>query len=221
MLLALGGRRPARGQFGRDEVPQVVARTGVAPARVSEPGDEPGHLTCWISHQAPHSAHGAIAAMLGMEPADLRVVCPWVGGGFGPKAAIYPEYLVTAAACRALGAPVKWAETRSEDMVSLVHGRDYVMTAKLGVTKDGKFTGLEGDVTANAGQRFAVEVHLTVVGPRATSTEVEVIPLTGLGETLPEALPVIVKEEPPEVISVSPTSLSDLLDAQQPSEPDA
>ena len=89
--------------------------------------------------------------MLGMEPGDLRVVCPWVGGGFGPKAAVYPEYLVAAAACRALGEPVKWAETRSEDMVSLVHGRDYVMTAKLGVTKDGKFTGLEGDVTANAG----------------------------------------------------------------------
>ena len=79
------------------------------------------------------------------------MVCPWVGGGFGPKAAVYPEYLVAAAACRALGEPVKWAETRSEDMVSLVQGRDYVMTAKLGVTKDGKFTGLEGDVTANAG----------------------------------------------------------------------
>ena len=83
--------------------------------------------------------------------------------GFGPKAAVYPEYLVAAAACRALGAPVKWAETRSEDMVSLVQGRDYVMTAKLGVTKDGKFTGLEGDVTANAGSYPAIGAILPML----------------------------------------------------------
>jgi carbon-monoxide dehydrogenase large subunit len=86
-----------------------------------------------------------------------------VGGGFGPKAAMYVEYLVAAAACRALGVPVKWSETRSEDMVSLVHGRDYMMTAKLGITKDGKFTGLEGDVTANAGAYPAIGAILPML----------------------------------------------------------
>jgi aerobic carbon-monoxide dehydrogenase large subunit len=143
---------------GADEIAEVTMvsqRLAGAPMESNgilvEAGDRPGTLTCWISHQAPHTAHGAISAMLGMDPGDVRVVCPWVGGGFGPKAAVYPEYLVAAAAARALGAPVKWAETRSEDMVSLVQGRDFVMTARLGVTKDGKFTGLEGDVTANAG----------------------------------------------------------------------
>jgi carbon-monoxide dehydrogenase large subunit len=155
---------------GADEIAEVTMisqRLAGAPMEsngiLAEPGDQPGHLTCWISHQAPHSAHGAIAAMLGMEPADLRVICPWVGGGFGPKASVYPEYLVAAASCRALNAPVKWAETRSEDMVSLVHGRDYVMTAKLGVTKDGKFTGLEGDVTANAGSYPAIGAILPML----------------------------------------------------------
>ena len=59
--------------------------------------------------------------------------------------------------------PVKWAETRSEDMVSLVHGRDYVMTAKLGVTNDGKITGLEGDVTANAGSYPAIGAILPML----------------------------------------------------------
>ncbi len=149
------------------EVTMVSQRLAGAPMEnngiLVEPGDKPGTMTCWISHQTPHAAHGAISAMLGMEPADLRVICPWVGGGFGPKAAVYPEYLVVAAACRALGAPVKWAETRSEDMVSLVHGRDYVMTAKLGVTKDGKFTGLEGDVTANAGSYPAIGAILPML----------------------------------------------------------
>ena len=155
---------------GADEIAEVTMvsqRLAGAPMEnngiLAEPGDSPGTMTCWISHQAPHSAHGAIAAMLGMEPADLRVICPWVGGGFGPKAAVYVEYLIAAAACRALGAPVKWTETRSEDMVALVHGRDYVMTAKLGVTKDGKFTGLEGDVTANAGSYPAIGAILPML----------------------------------------------------------
>ncbi|MGZ4741537.1 MAG: xanthine dehydrogenase family protein molybdopterin-binding subunit, partial [Ilumatobacteraceae bacterium] len=155
---------------GADEIAEVTMvsqRLAGAPMETNgilvEPGDKPGTLTCWISHQTPHSAQEAIAAVLGMERGDLHVICPWVGGGFGPKAAIYPEYLIAAAACRDLGAPVKWAETRSEDMVSLVHGRDYVMTAKLGVTKDGKFTGLEGDVTANAGAYPAIGAILPLL----------------------------------------------------------
>ena len=100
----------------------------------------------WVSHQAPHSIHGAYAPMLGLEPEQLRIVCPWVGGGFGPKAAGYVEHLVAAKAALTLGKPVKWAESRSEDMVSLVHGRDYVMTARLGVNNDGKIVGLDAEV---------------------------------------------------------------------------
>ncbi len=158
---------PFEGADAIGEVTMVSQRLAGAPMEnngiLAEPGERPGTLTCWISHQTPHAAHGALVAMLGMEAADVRVVCPWVGGGFGPKAAIYVEYIVAAAASRALGVPVKWAETRSEDMVSLVHGRDFVMTAKLGVTKDGKFTGLQGDVTANAGAYPAIGAILPML----------------------------------------------------------
>jgi carbon-monoxide dehydrogenase large subunit len=115
------------------------------------PGEPAGGLTCWVSHQAPHSAHEALAPALGLQPEQLRVACPWVGGGFGPKAAVYVEYIVTAAAARALDRPVKWTETRSEDMVSLVHGRDFVMTAKLGTKLDGTITGLDAKVVASGG----------------------------------------------------------------------
>jgi aerobic carbon-monoxide dehydrogenase large subunit len=110
-----------------------------------------GLLTCWVSHQAPHAIHAAYAPMLGLEPAQLRVVCAWVGGGFGPKSAPYVEHLVAAAAALKLGRPVKWIATRSEDMVSLVHGRDFVMTAKLGVRADGKIVGLDASVVASCG----------------------------------------------------------------------
>ena len=141
---------------GADEIAEVTMvsqRLAGAPMEnngaLAEP--EGNGLKLWLSHQAPHSAHGAIAPAIGMEPENLRVLCPWVGGGFGPKAAVYVEYVAVAAIAMKLGKPVKWTETRSEDMVSLVHGRDFVMTAKLGITKDGKITGLEGDVTASAG----------------------------------------------------------------------
>ena len=110
-----------------------------------------GRLTCWVSHQAPHAIHAEYAPLLGIDPAHLRIVCPWVGGGFGPKAAPYVEHLITAAAALKLDRPVKWIATRSEDMVSLVQGRDYVMTARLGVGSDGRIVGLDGSVIASAG----------------------------------------------------------------------
>jgi carbon-monoxide dehydrogenase large subunit len=112
---------------------------------------ENGGLTLWVSHQAPHSIQGSYAAMLGIDAERLRIACPWVGGGFGPKAAGYVEHLVAAKIALETNRPVKWVESRSEDMVSLVHGRDFVMTAKLGVTKAGKIVGLDGHVVAAAG----------------------------------------------------------------------
>ena len=149
------------------EVTMVSQRLAGVPmecnALLAVPGEPNGGVTCWVSHQAPHSAHAALAPMLGLEPDQLRVVCPWVGGGFGPKAAVYVEYIVTAAAARALDRPVKWAETRSEDMVSLVHGRDYVMTAKLGTTLDGTITGLDAKIVASGGAYPAIGAILPML----------------------------------------------------------
>ena len=125
--------------------------------------DDGGGLTMWVSHQAPHSIHGAYAPMLGLDPAQLRIVCPWVGGGFGPKAAGYVEHLIAGKAALTLGKPVKWVETRSEDMVSLVHGRDYVMTARLGVNNDGKIVGLDSQVLAAAGAYPAIGAILPML----------------------------------------------------------
>ena len=111
---------------------------------VAVPRADGGLTLLGLAPGAARRSTPPIAPMLGLEPGQLRVVCPWVGGGFGPKAAVYVEHLVAAAAALTLGRPVKWAETRSEDMVSLVHGRDFVMTAKLGVSNDGKIVGLDG-----------------------------------------------------------------------------
>jgi carbon-monoxide dehydrogenase large subunit len=144
---------PVEGADVVAEVTMVSQRLAGVPMEtngiLAVPSD--GGLTCWISHQAPHALHAQYAPLLGLEPANLRVVCPWVGGGFGPKAAPYPEHLIAAAAALKLGRPVKWVATRSEDMVSLVQGRDFVMTARLGVTSGGKIVGFDGSVVASAG----------------------------------------------------------------------
>ena len=91
------------------EVTMVSQRLLGAPMEnngaLAVPGEPDGGITLWVSHQAPHSARDALAPALGLAPEQLRVVCPWVGGGFGPKAAVYVEYLVAAAAARALGRP--------------------------------------------------------------------------------------------------------------------
>ncbi|MBA3606521.1 MAG: xanthine dehydrogenase family protein, partial [Acidimicrobiia bacterium] len=149
------------------EVTMVSQRLAGVPmecnAILAVPGEPNGGITCWLSHQAPHGAHAAMAPALGLPPEQLRVVCPLVGGGFGPKAAVYVEYLVAAAAARALGRPVKWTESRSEDMVSLVHGRDYVMTAKLGLKLDGTIVGLDAKVVASAGAYPAIGAILPML----------------------------------------------------------
>jgi carbon-monoxide dehydrogenase large subunit len=155
---------------GADEVAEVTMvsqRLAGVPMEVNGfvavPGEPAGGLTCWASHQAPHTLHGAVAGMLGLAPEQVRVVCPWVGGGFGPKAAVYVEYLVAAAAALKLGRPVKWTESRSEDMISLVHGRDYEMSAKLGVTRDGTIVGLQAEVLASAGAYPAIGAILPML----------------------------------------------------------
>ena len=117
---------------------------------VAVPGDD-GSMTLHLSVQNAHSQHEALAPALGVEPDKLRVTAPWVGGGFGPKAAVYPEYIVVGKAAQALGRPTRWAENRTENMLSMVQGRAMVMNAEMGVRNDGSIVGLKANVIADAG----------------------------------------------------------------------
>lgn len=124
-------------------------------ACVAEPGpaeDGPDRgLTLWLSTQTPHGARDAIAGDLDLPADRVRVVAPRVGGGFGPKATAYPEYTIVARAALLLGRPVRWNETRSENMLSMVHGRSQVQRVELGVTRDGRIVGLRASVVGDGG----------------------------------------------------------------------
>jgi carbon-monoxide dehydrogenase large subunit len=122
--------------------------------------DDTGRLTFWASTQMPHGLHGQLAAALSMEPAEIRVVTPQVGGGFGGKAGIHAEYTVVAAATRRTGRPVVWVPPRSDDMKALPHSRGQIQYAELGCTRDGHFTGLKVRLVGDAGAYPSVGAFL-------------------------------------------------------------
>ncbi len=113
--------------------------------------EHPDGLTVHVPTQNPHGVRDPLANALGLEPEAVRVIAPAVGGGFGAKTGLYPEHLVAAVAARTLGRPVKWTETRSENMVALNHGRGQVQYIELGLKRDGTIVGLRGRVVCNAG----------------------------------------------------------------------
>ncbi len=119
-------------------------------------------MTVWIPSQNPIATKEAIVAMAGLDGDNVRVAAPAVGGGFGPKAAPYVEHYITTRLAAELGRPVKWTEERSENMVSMAHGRAMVMYAKLGLTNDGVITGLDVDLVADAGAYPAIGAFLTM-----------------------------------------------------------
>jgi carbon-monoxide dehydrogenase large subunit len=81
----------------------------------------------------------------------LRVVCPDVGGGFGPRSRVYPEQIVVTWAARRIGRPVRWTSDRSEAFLTDYQGRDSLTVARLGVTREGRITGLAADAIYNIG----------------------------------------------------------------------
>jgi aerobic carbon-monoxide dehydrogenase large subunit len=144
-------------------VSQRLAGVPMEPnAFLGVPGDD-GSLTTYIASQNPHSVKEALGPLLGLDVDKLRVVAPWVGGGFGPKAGLYVEYIIAGAAALRIGRPVKWTETRSENMQSMVHGRGMIMNATLGVKSDGTIVGMKADVLAETGAYPAIGAFLPVL----------------------------------------------------------
>ncbi len=95
-------------------------------------------LVQWASTQHAHGTRDKLAAVYGLDPSAVRVIAPDVGGGFGAKIGGYPEELLLGWLARAVGRPVRWAETRSENMVGLGHGRGQRQTIEIGGRRDGR-----------------------------------------------------------------------------------
>jgi carbon-monoxide dehydrogenase large subunit len=110
-----------------------------------------GRLVHYAACQGAHPTRDLLAAVYGLEPARVRVVVPDVGGGFGAKSRTFPDELALGFYARVVGRPVRWTETRSENMVAMAHGRGQVQYASLGGTRNGLITAYQLDVVQDAG----------------------------------------------------------------------
>ena len=113
------------------------------------PGEE--ELTVWSSTQIPHLLRTQLALMIGIPENKLRVITPEVGGGFGSKLNVYGEEALIGWISMQLGKPVKWIETRRENMQATIHGRGQVGEIEIGCRNDGTVTGLRYNVIADLG----------------------------------------------------------------------
>src|SRR5947208_1008657 len=112
--------------------------------------EEDGY-TVWVSTQVPFDVRNDLAELLGVDRRHVHAIAPDVGGGFGAKIPVYPEYLAVAKAAKLLGRPVRWFETRSESMVGLWHGRAQVQHVQIGARRDGTVVGMRVDIVADMG----------------------------------------------------------------------
>jgi carbon-monoxide dehydrogenase large subunit len=105
-----------------------------------------------LSGQAVHGIRSQLAEhVFRVPPERIQLVAPDVGGGFGPKNFLFPEYVLLLFAARRLGRPVRWASERMEDFFATVHGRDNRTHARLGLDAEGRFVALHARTVANMG----------------------------------------------------------------------
>ncbi len=110
-----------------------------------------GQLNLWSSTQVPHFVRLFLSMILGLSEERIRVIAPEVGGGFGSKLQVYGEEVLLAWCSRKVGKPVKWIETRSENMTTSHHGRDQVDYVKFGAKRDGTITAIHTKIIADLG----------------------------------------------------------------------
>jgi len=111
---------------------------------VAEWNAKADRLTVWDTTQAPVFLRNGLAGVLGLSERQVRVIAPFIGGGFGPKIVMfYPEEILVPWAAMRLGRPVKWIEDRSEHFVATTHERDQIHDAEIALAPDGRILGVK------------------------------------------------------------------------------
>ena len=122
-----------------------------------------GRFTLYAGLQSVHQLAANLARVLGVAVERVRCVSADVGGGFGSKIQVYPEYVALAWAARRLGRPVKWASTRSEGFVSDVQSRDHLLRGELALDAAGRVTALRVHSTPNLGAYVAPSIPISTL----------------------------------------------------------
>jgi carbon-monoxide dehydrogenase large subunit len=136
---------------------RIVIDRGTAAAMenrgiVAQWDEKSQQLTLWDTTQAPIPIRNGLAGMFGLSTHQVRVIAPFVGGGFGPKIMMfYPEEVVLTWATLKLGRPIKWIEDRRENFFATNQERGQVHDAEIALTHDGRILGLRDDFLHDTG----------------------------------------------------------------------
>lgn len=136
-------------------VTQTTMNQRLAPAPIENRSAiawwEDGRLVLELGCQGTHPVRATVAEIYGLDHEQMRVICPDVGGGFGAKAHAAPEAVVLGELSRRTGRPVRWTETRSENMTGMGHGRGQIQTVTLGGTREGDLLAYRIEIIQDAG----------------------------------------------------------------------
>jgi carbon-monoxide dehydrogenase large subunit len=110
-----------------------------------------GRVTLTCATQTPHAMRTIIAELIGMPEADLRVIAPDVGGGFGQKMSLAPEFVVVTWLARKLKTSVAWVEDRRENLVACFHSRDQIISLEGAFDANARLIALAADIVADVG----------------------------------------------------------------------
>jgi carbon-monoxide dehydrogenase large subunit len=108
-------------------------------------------FTFYVGSQGVFGMRANLAEAVGVTPKEMHVITGQVGGSFGMKAAVFPEYICLLHAARALGRPVKWTDDRSGSFVSDSHGRNHDLVGELALDDNGDFLAVRLTSFANVG----------------------------------------------------------------------
>lgn len=132
-------------------VNQRVAPVPLEPRAAAAVWGEDGRVTLYCSNQGAQQVKAEVSGWLGIEPATVHVRTPDVGGGFGAKIGADPEFALVAWLARHVGRPVRWAESRSENLTGLVHGRGQDQRVTIGGSRDGNVTAYSLEILQDSG----------------------------------------------------------------------
>jgi aerobic carbon-monoxide dehydrogenase large subunit len=129
-------------------------------------------MTIWDTTQAPIPIRNGLASRLGLLESQVRVIAPFVGGGFGPKIMMfYPEELLLPWVAMRLGRPLKWTEDRQENFFATTQERGQVHEAEMALSKDGRILGVKDWFLCDTGAydpyglTIPINTQCTLLGP--------------------------------------------------------
>ena len=129
---------------------QRVAVAPLEPLAVLAQPDGAGGLVVHASTQAPHALRDGLAVLCGLEPSAIRVIGPWVGGGFGAKSTADPEYALACRLALRLDRAVRWRQHRTENLLTM-HGRAQRQRVRIALRADGTLRALHADLISDNG----------------------------------------------------------------------